>query len=313
MAVPKYDEFFPSVLIALKDGQVHSMKEVRAVCATVLGLSDADQTEAMPTGKTYFADRVGWAKTYLKKAGLVENASYGKVRLTEEGMRVANKEPEKVTLEYLEQYHSFLDFFRKDANPGTGDNSSVGQTESREVAPDLVSPQEQIARAVEEMNRELVGDLMEVVYHMDPYDFEKLVVKLLITMGYGTLRDNMNAVTKKSGDEGIDGVIAADKFGFDSVYIQAKRWQESSMVGAPEIQKFCGAMLGQGATKGLFITTAKFTANAINYANKALQSKIVLVDGVRLAELMIEYNIGVSTVETYQIKKVDTDFFNDFE
>ena len=146
---------------------------------------------------------------------------------------------------------------------------------------------------------------------MSPYDFENLIVRLLIKMGYGTLKQNEMAVTPKSGDEGIDGIVSADKFGFDSIYIQAKKWRSDSTVGRPEIQKFLGALAGQGATKGIFITTAHFSKEAIAFAEKQLHQKIVLVDGNQLTELMIEYNLGVSVVETYVVKRVDYDFFND--
>ena len=154
-------------------------------------------------------------------------------------------------------------------------------------------------------------DVMSELLKMSPYDFENLIVRLLIKMGYGTLKQNEMAVTPKSGDEGIDGIVSADKFGFDSIYIQAKKWRSDSTVGRPEIQKFLGALAGQGATKGIFITTAHFSKEAIAFAEKQLHQKIVLVDGNQLTELMIEYNLGVSVVETYVVKRVDYDFFND--
>ena len=154
-------------------------------------------------------------------------------------------------------------------------------------------------------------DVMSELLKMSPYDFENLIVRLLIKMGYGTLKQNEMAVTPKSGDEGIDGIVSADKFGFDSIYIQAKKWRSDSTVGRPEIQKFLGALAGQGATKGIFITTAHFSKEAIAFAGKQLHQKIVLVDGIQLTELMIEYNLGVSVVETYVVKRVDYDFFND--
>lgn len=152
---------------------------------------------------------------------------------------------------------------------------------------------------------------MSELLKMSPYDFENLIVRLLIKMGYGTLKQNEMAVTPKSGDEGIDGIVSADKFGFDSIYIQAKKWRSDSTVGRPEIQKFLGALAAQGATKGIFITTAHFSKEAIAFAEKQLHQKIVLVDGNQLTELMIEYNLGVSVVETYVVKRVDYDFFND--
>lgn len=152
---------------------------------------------------------------------------------------------------------------------------------------------------------------MTEITKIAPYEFERLVVQLLIKMGYGSQNLNETAVTKKSGDEGIDGIISADRFGFDTVYVQAKQWKKETSVGRPEIQKFLGALAGQGATKGLFITSAHFSKEAKDFANKNLQSKIVLVDGEEFCSLMIEYDLGVSTVETYKIKRIDTDYFND--
>ena len=309
MAIPRYNEFFPAFLLSLKDGNIHTFKEVINYCADAFSLSDEDRKLTMSSGKEYLSDRVGWARTYLKKAGLVVNTSRGKLQLTEEGLKVANSEAESVTLEYLTKYDSFNEFFQRKPSSKT-DVSTPTKT-----APEVVelSPQEQIDNAISAMNQALADELMDEVMKINPFDFEKLIIKLLVAMGYGSMLNNQNAVTKKSGDEGIDGVLTADKFGFDSIYIQAKQWKTGSVVGRPEVQKFGGAMMGQGANKGLFITTAKFTNEATEYAKKNLASKIVLVDGETLAKLMIEYDIGVSTVETYRVKKVDTDFFADID
>lgn len=310
MSIPKFNEFFPSFLLALKDGQVHHIKEITQICADAFHLTDEDRKATMLSGKEYLADRVGWARTYLKKAGLVVNAAKGKLQLTEEGIRVANTEPELVTLEYLTKYDSFVEFFGR--KPVA--EKIEPQKNNESINPDVViSPQEQIENAIEEMNSALADELMDEVMKINCYDFEKLIIKLLVAMGYGSMLNNQNAVTSKSGDEGIDGILTADKFGFDSIYIQAKRWKLGTAVGRPEIQKFGGAMMGQGANKGLFITTARFTNEAIEYAKKNLTSKIVLVDGDMLTKLMIEYDIGVSTVEIYRVKKVDSDFFADYE
>ena len=165
--------------------------------------------------------------------------------------------------------------------------------------------------ALDELNNELSNDLMSEIMKISPFEFERLVVKLLIKMGYGTMEENKNAVTSKSCDEGIDGIVSADKFGFDSIYIQAKQWKPDSVVSRPEIQKFLGALAGQGASKGMFITTAQFSKEAVSFASKQLHSKIVLVDGKQLTKLMIDYDLGVSTVATYTIKRIDSDFFNE--
>ncbi len=207
--------------------------------------------------------------------------------------------------DFLKRYPSFQ-AYSSDTGHATVNESVEGITPD---PADIQTPQEMIEEAVQQLHASLSDDLLREITKISPYDFEHLVVKLLIKMGYGDLSRNQEAVTKKSGDEGIDGVVTSDEFGFDSVYIQAKKWKTDSIVGRPEIMKFMGALAGQGATKGLFITTTRFSAEAIEYASKQLQHKIVLVDGKRLTELMIKFNLGVSVEDVIEIKRIDTDFF----
>ncbi|MBO7395071.1 MAG: restriction endonuclease, partial [Ruminococcus sp.] len=207
-------------------------------------------------------------------------------------------------LEYLKQFDSFIEF--------CGQSSHEKSNDSLTIASENDSPQERIESALKELNDELIDELMNEIMKISPYDFERLVVKLLISMGYGTMEGNKDAVTPKSGDAGIDGIVRADKFGFDSIYIQAKQWKQDILVSRPEIQKFIGALATtQGATKGIFITTSDFTKSAVEVITKQTQNKIILVNGKQLAKLMIEYNLGVSTVATYQVKRIDSDFFNE--
>lgn len=301
MPVPKYYEFFPYVLDCLSDGKEHTMKEIAEYCAISTKLTEDDKRETIPSGMPVYTNRVGWARTYLSKAGLIERVSRSVYRITAQGKKAVEFGVEKVDLRYLSQFDSFNEF----SNPKTTDKEKIKTVIEKEE-----SPQEQIESAIKKINSSLLDDIMSEVLKMSPYDFENLVVRLLIKMGYGTLKQNPDAVTKKTGDEGIDGVVSADKFGFDSIYIQAKKWQTSSTVGRPEVQRFLGALAGQGATKGIFITTAHFSKEAIDFANKQLHQKIVLVDGEQLSKLMIEYDFGVSTVESYVVKRVDYDFFN---
>lgn len=302
MSVPKYFQFFPYVLNCLSDNQNHSMKEITEYCANAVGLTDEDKRETISSGMPIYANRVGWARTYLSKAGLIEKTARSIYRITLEGQKAVQFGTEKIDLNYLRQFDSFNEFTNsKNVPKGKADNS-IDKEES---------PQEQIEFSIREIYASLQDDLMSEVLKMSPYDFETLIVRLLIKMGYGTLKQNKHAVTKKSGDEGIDGVVSADKFGFDSIYVQAKKWQSASTVGRPEIQKFLGALAGQGATKGIFFTTAHFSKEAWDFANKQLHQKIVLVDGEQLTKLMIEYDLGVSAVETFVIKRMDYDFFND--
>ena len=303
MAVPKYDAFMPSIIRCLGDGKVHSLKEITEYCAIEFNLSDTDKAETISSGQSKLNNRVGWAKSYLKKAGLIQCTKRAHFSLTDEGVKAFRTGADCVTLEYLSKFESYNEFQGKNAKPkNCYVNTALVKAES---------PQEQIESAIRELNDELAEDMMSEIMKISSYEFERLVVKLLIKMGYGTMEENKDAVTPKSGDEGIDGVVSADKFGFDSIYIQAKQWKEDIVVSRPEIQKFLGALAGQGATKGIFITTSKFSKDAMKFAAKQLNSKIVLVDGIQLAKLMIEYDLGVSTVATYKVKRIDSDFFNE--
>ena len=305
MSVPKYNEFFPSIIRCLGDGKVHSLKELTEYCAKEFKISDDDKYKSSSSGKNILYDRVGWAKTYLKKAGLITSPKRTYFCLTEEGQKAFQNGADNITLEYLNKFDSFVEFTRKNINHNKISNSTSSNTQETE------SPHEQIENAINELNNELSDDLMEEIAKISPYEFERLVVKLLIAMGYGTMEENKDAVTSKTGDEGIDGIVSADKFGFDSIYIQAKQWKPDSVVSRPEIQKFLGALAGQGATKGIFITTAQFSKGAVDFVEKQLHTKIVLVNGKQLTKLMIDYDIGVSTVATYRIKRIDSDFFNE--
>ncbi len=302
MPVPKYYEFFPYILEFLSDDNHHTMKEIAEYCATAAKLTENDKREkTISSGMPVYTNRVAWARTYLSKAGLIERVARSTYHITSTGKKAVECGVQKVDLQYLRQFESFNEFF----NSKTTDKNKTEVIIEKEG-----SPQEQIESAISKINSSLLDDIMSEVLKMSPYDFENLVVRLLIKMGYGTLKQNPDAVTKKTSDEGIDGVVSADKFGFDSIYIQAKKWQTSSTVGRPEVQRFLGALAGQGATKGIFITTAHFSKEAIDFANKQLHQKIVLVDGEQLSKLMIEYDFGVSTVENYVVKRVDYDFFN---
>lgn len=304
MAVPKYYEFMPAIINCLADGKIHTSKEIIAYCSEAFHLTEAEINQPLASGQNMLRSRVGWANSYLKKAGLIDSSQKAHFFLTETGIAAFQNGSECVTLKYLETFDSFKQFTKRSSKHSESD-------EQKEASESAESPQEQIESALKELTDELVDDLMDEIMKISPYDFERLVVKLLIAMGYGKMEENKDAVTSKSGDEGIDGIISADKFGFDAIYIQAKQWKVDSVVSRPEIQKFLGALAGQGATKGIFITTAQFSKEAVAYAAKQLHSKIVLVNGKQLAKLMIEYNLGVSTVATYHVKRIDSDFFNE--
>lgn len=299
----KFKELFSPIMDCLSDEKCHAAKEIREFCFRKLNISEEEKQQLLPSGIPILNNRIGWALTYLKKAGLIEYPQRGVYHISSRGKEAIKNGTANITLEYLRQFKEFEDFHNTNRSKEKSENIS-----------DIIndeSPNEQIEKAISKLNSSLADELMTEITRISPYDFERLVVQLLIKMGYGSSNFNDNAVTKMSGDEGIDGIVTADRFGFDTVYVQAKQWNKDKAVGRPEIQKFLGALAGQGAAKGLFITTANFTKEAKDFASKNLQSKIVLVNGEELCNLMIEYDLGVSTIEIYKIKRIDTDYFND--
>ena len=304
MAVPKFYEFFEAFLRALQDGELHTAAEVKATVAKDMKISPVDLEEMLPSGRQLtFDNRVAWARTYLNKAGLIETPSRGRYRITEEG-RTALSSGEIIDLKYLERYKSFKDFYKSERVGN--DDETVEESNDNDA-----SPMEVLESAYKQVNDTLASELMDEVMKLTPTQFEKLVVKLLLHMGYGSGIDEAGMVTQQSNDGGIDGIIKEDQLGFSHIYIQAKQWATDQTVAKPEIQKFVGALQGQQAQKGLFITTARFTAGALQFAENLLGAKVVLVDGPALTRLMIKHNVGVSTEHIYEIKRLDSDFFSE--
>lgn len=300
MALPKYDEFYRLVLNALQDGKSHSMKEVRNSIAQTLHLTEQDLSETLSNGSSVYAGRVGWAKTYLKKAEMIDSPQRGYITITPAGQSLlASNEP--ITNALLAKLSSaFLDFYRPQSGNSTSTQSDSGNTQIS--TPE--TPQETFERVYNLINEQLADELLNDVLNQSPVFFEHLVVDLMKAMGYGD-----GLVTKYSGDDGIDGIIHEDKLGFNLIYIQAKRWKPDITITKPELQKFAGAMMGPPKVeKGLFITTAKFSPKAKEYTTA---QHIILVDGKKLTELMIEYGVGVSTQKAYLIKRIDSDYFSD--
>ena len=300
MALPKYDEFYRLVLNVLQDGKSHSMKEVRNLIAQTLQLTVQDLSETLSNGSSVYAGRVGWAKTYLKKAEMIDSPQRGYITITPAGQSLlASNEP--ITNALLAKLSSaFLDFYRPQSGNSTSTPSDSGNTQIS--TPE--TPQETFERVYNLINEQLADELLNDVLNQSPVFFEHLVVDLMKAMGYGD-----GLVTKYSGDDGIDGIIHEDKLGFNLIYIQAKRWKPDITITKPELQKFAGAMMGPPKVeKGLFITTAKFSPKAKEYATA---QHIILVDGKKLTELMIEHGVGVSTQKAYLIKRIDSDYFSD--
>ena len=309
MAIPKYDAMYKALLVCLRDMQQHRKREVLDKIAADFSVTAEERQLLLPSGRQrLFDNRVGWTITYLKKAGLVISPRRGIYQLTEEGKKVVEADPPVVDNTYLERYDSFKQFVSAQVTSGNGQ-----QPQSVTGADDLngKTPQDALDAAYQQINQALADDILSEIMRQQPGFFERLVVQLLEHMGYGGSVEHAGQVIGKSGDEGIDGIIREDKLGFSMIYIQAKRWDRSTSIGRPEIQKFVGALAGQGASKGLFVTTAQFTKEAREYAKKQHTTKVVLVDGDALAKLMIEYNVGVSTQAVYQIKQLDSDFFGE--
>ena len=298
--IPKYNEMYKEVLETIKNQKEYTTKEYREIVANKLNISIEERKKTLESGGNVYNTTLNWTVVYLKKAKLLEATKRGVIKITQRGLDLLATNPEKIDNESLKKYPEFNEFI----NP-----KKIQENEKIEIVEEE-TPQDIFEKSFNEINRILQEEILEEVIRQTPYFFENLVVKLLQKIGYGTFK-NSGKVTKRTNDEGIDGIINQDKLGFDSIYIQAKKWDKDSTVSRPEIQKFVGALAGQGASKGLFITTAKFSDGAIEYSQKQHTAKIVLIDGMELAKLMIEYNIGVSVENICEIKKIDSDFFDE--
>lgn len=301
MAVPKFTDFMEPVLHAIKHEGETKVKDICPLVIDEMKLTQEDLEQMIPSRKKYtYKDRIDWAIQYLKNAGLIERISHGTYRLTSAGER-ALESGKEINLEYLEQFDSFKHF--------RGGSHTLEST--LQVTPVEFTPQESMDAAYKTIHDELAKSLLKEIMGASPDFFEKLVVDLLLAMGYGYDSEQAGIVTGKSGDEGIDGIINEDKLGFSQIYVQAKRWNIEHKVGSPDIQTFAGALATKGATKGLYITTSQFTPAAKSVANKAQNPKVILVDGQELAKLMIAHGVGVSKRISYTIMQIDNDYFEE--
>jgi restriction system protein len=303
MTIPDFQTIMLPLLELAGDGEVHSIHEAVSQLADEFSLSEEERTELLPSGQQpRFYNRVGWARTYLKKAGLLEDPRRGHFRITERGRRVLEQKPSKIDTAFLRDFEEFVDF-----------TQSERDAEEDEEEPDErqeLTPEEVLEKAYQQIRKDLAEDLLTYVLSSGSGFFEKLVVELLVQMGYGGSRRDAARAVGKSGDAGIDGIIDEDRLGLDVIYIQAKKWNEDHPVGRPEIQKFVGALQGRRARKGIFITTSRFTNDAREYARR-IDTKVVLIDGDRLTDLMIDHNVGVSPLTTYEVKRFDSDYFGE--
>lgn len=284
------------------DGSEHTTREAVEVLATEFQLTPAERNELLASGQqAIFNNRVGWANSYLKKAGLFESPRRGSLRITARGKQILGDSPAKIDIKYLERFPEFIEFRNASRNRGTITTESVAIATEQ-------TPEEALELAHQSLRLGLAQDILGRILSCSPAFFERLVVELLVKMGYGGSRRDAGERIGQSGDGGIDGIIKEDRLGLDTIYIQAKRWQGS--VGRPEIQKFVGALQGQRAKKGVFITTSSFTAEATDYASR-IDTKVVLIDGKLLANLMMDFDVGVSVSASYTVKRIDSDYFEE--
>ena len=301
MAIPDFQTLMLPLLKVVADGREYRLRDVVELLAKEFYLTDEERQQLLPSGRyPTFDNRIAWAKTYLKKSGLIEQPRRAYFQITERGREVLKSSPSLINMKFLEQFPEYIAF----------KESPEEVEEQQRMAPSISAqnetPEELIENGARTIRKELAGEILQRVKGCPPAFFERLVVELLVKMGYGGTRQDAGRAIGRSGDEGIDGVIHEDRLGLDVIYLQAKRWE--NVVGRPEIQKFVGALQGQRAKKGVFITTSDFTKEAVEYVRN-IDNKVVLINGALLANLMIDHNVGVSLAATYEIKKIDSDYF----
>ena len=307
MGVPDFQSIMLPLLKFLSSVESAKPQECINYLADEYGLSEEDRRKLLPSGRqAIFTNRVHWAKAYLLKAGFIINISRGIWSISEVGRKeLENPEIERIDLKYLMKYDKVRDF----RNPKSGEkDDDIGSIDL--LISGSKSPREILEESYIQIREDLAHELLIKVKECSPDFFEKLVVDLLLKMGYGGSRSDAGRAIGQTGDGGIDGIISEDRLGLDNIYIQAKRWDDTT-VGQPEIQKFVGAMAGRHGSKGVFITTSTFTKNAVSYATMVQGMKIKLIDGKQLAQYMIDFDIGTSREEAYVLKRIDSDYFSE--
>ena len=298
MSVPIFHELLLPILRHIQDGEAHRPADTLEYIKGQFPLTDADLSERLPNGRTRLMDRVLWAVTYLRKSGLLESVAWGVFRITDRGRALLGQQPESLGLKDLEQYPEYLEF------------KGRGQKTAAEVDP-IVSqetPEESLEKLYGSVRNRLEVELLDAFKTCDPIFFEKVVLKLLVALGYGGSISDAASTTKRTGNDGIDGVIKEDRLGLDLIHVQAKRWRD--VVGRPEIQNFAGSLEGQRGRKGVFITTSSFTPAAREYVSR-IEKKIILIDGPELARLCVDSGVGVVDQNSFVVKKLDADFFTE--
>jgi restriction system protein len=306
MPIPDYQSAMLPLLKLVADGREYKFNDLVETLSEQFKLTEEEKNELLPSGQTFlFGNRVGWARTYLKKAGLLDSPKRAVIVITDRGKNVLRQKLTQINVKYLKQFPEFVEF---QTPKRTGNIPEELITNDDNVQ--QTDPEETLEISYQRIRKTLAQDLLNKVIALTPAFFERLVVELLVKMGYGGSIKDAGKAIGKSGDEGIDGTIKEDKLGLDIIYIQAKKWSPGNVVGRPELHKFVGALAGQGAKKGVFITTSSFTKEATDYVPRN-DTKIVLIDGEQLTQLMIDYNLGVTIQQIYEIKRIDNDYFGE--
>ena len=300
MPIPTYNQMLLPMLEFIKNGKPYTMSQTVDYMADYYQLTPEERVLMIPSGQSsYIRGRTGWCRTYLHKAGLIFLPERGYIQITQQGLDVLAEKPKFIDVKYLKKFPGFLNFLTYKKEP----SETVVAVEHADQ-----SPEDMLYTSYEILQKNLAGELLEQIKKSSPRFFEQLVIDVLLAMGYGGSRTDAGKLVGGAGDGGIDGIINEDKLGLDVIYLQAKRWE--GLVGSKEIRNFVGSLVGRKANKGVFITTSSYTKDAIQYAAD-VQHKVILIDGDKLVDLMIEYNVGVSKEYSYEIKKIDLDYFEE--
>jgi restriction system protein len=302
MAIPDFQSIMRPLLEAHQDGEEHVNRDLVVLLAEYFKLTEDERREMLPSGGArLFDNRVGWAKTHITQAGLLYSPRRAISIITDPGRDVLRDYPDRVDLRVLNEFEEYRDWRNRRRSPDASEKPSEDISNAQ-------TPEESLENEYQKVRQQIEADLLNQIMENPPEFFERVVVDLVVGMGYGGSRKDAGEALGRSGDEGIDGIIKEDLLGLDVIYVQAKRW--SNTVGRPEIQKFAGALQGQRARKGIFITTSTFSSEAVEYASR-IDTKIILIDGVRLAKLMYDHEIGVTTASVFKVKRIDSDYFNE--
>ncbi len=302
MTIPDFQSLMLPILKLTGDQKEHTLRETINFLAGQFKLTSQEREELLPSGRqARFDNRVGWAVIYMRKAVFISKSERGKFIITGRGLEILNNLPKVIDIKFLNQYEEFIQFRTRRERDETHETNAVDSEQT---------PEETMESAYQSLRQALLSEILTTIKNCSPAFFEKLVVDVIVKMGYGGTRQDAGKAIGKSGDEGIDGIINEDRLGLDVIYIQAKKWDKVNQIGRPDIQKFAGALQGQRAKKGIFITTSSFTKEAAEFAAR-IDSKIILIDGAKLSQLMLDYNVGVNLVTSYELKRLDSDYFEE--